>query len=319
MKEIVDQCLGETDSEETEPIETGTRARSYLLTLNNWTSEEYDQFVEYASKPNIKYSCCASEVAPTTGTPHLHWYFRAKEAICWTTIKRAFPRSRIDTCMGNDQQNYEYLRKYEKGSPTQELEWEVGKKSEQGKRKDVERIRHLCNKGANIREIVSIASSCQSVRFAEIHLKYLEKKRNWKPEVKWYWGATGTGKSFAAYAECKDPFSCLATAQWWEGYDQHEEVIIDDMRGSFCQLNVLLKILDRYPLMIECKGGSRQLLAKKIIITSCYHPQEIYHATDENISQLLDRIDEIVEFKGDSLRSKSKISTRSIENQKKVI
>ena len=130
---------------------------------------------------------------------------------------------------------------------------------------------------------------------AEIQLKYFEKKRNWKPVIKWYWGPPGTGKSHAAFAELDDPYVCMSSGKWWEGYDGHENVIIDDIRSSFCKFDELLRILDRYEHRIECKGGSRQLLAKNIIITSCFSPYNIYD-TGENILQLVRRIDEIREF-----------------------
>jgi len=86
------------------------------------------------------------------------------------------------------------------------------------------------------------------------------------------------------------------TNKWWEGYDAHENVIIDDMRGDFCKFHELLRMLDRYAYRIETKGGSRQFRAKTIIITSCYSPTEMFD-TREDIQQLLRRIDEIKVFK----------------------
>ena len=81
--------------------------------------------------------------------------------------------------------------------------------------------------------------------------------------------------------------------KWWEGYDAHPNVLIDDFRKDFCTFHELLRILDRYPYRIEVKGTSRQLLAKRIIITCPYHPEIIYD-TREDIGQLLRRITKIV-------------------------
>jgi len=55
--------------------------------------------------------------------------------------------------------------------------------------------------------------------------------------------------------------------------------------------------LDRYPFQVECKGGSRQFLAKNIYITSCYSPEQMFEGrVDEDLRQLTRRIDIIEEF-----------------------
>jgi len=46
--------------------------------------------------------------------------------------------------------------------------------------------------------------------------------------------------------------------KWWDGYDKHESIVIDDFRASNIEFNHLLKLLDRYPMRIETKGGYRQ-------------------------------------------------------------
>jgi len=117
-----------------------------------------------------------------------------------------------------------------------------------------------------------------------------------KPYVEWYYGSTGTGKSKKAYEILGDEcYTCLSTGKWFDGYDAHENVLIDDMRKDFMKFHELLRLLDRYAMRVECKGGTRQFVAKHIIITSCYHPKEMFE-TREDIQQLLRRIDIIENF-----------------------
>jgi len=131
---------------------------------------------------------------------------------------------------------------------------------------------------------------------AECILKYHEPKRTDKPYVRWFWGATGTGKSKLAYEILGDEcYTCLSTGKWFEGYDGHDNVLIDDMRKDFLKFHELLRLLDRHAFRVECKGGSRQFRATQIIITSCYAPDTLFD-TREDIQQLLRRIDEIKEF-----------------------
>ena len=42
------------------------------------------------------------------------------------------------------------------------------------------------------------------------------------------------------------------------------------------KFDYLLRLLDRYPMRVEGKGTSRQMLSKKIIITSIFSPEETY-------------------------------------------
>lgn len=164
----------------------------------------------------------------------------------------------------------------------------------QGRRTDLDEIKEAIAGGeTKMRNLIHICKNFQSVRMAETLLKYEEPQRSWKPLVKWIWGPTGTGKSHMAHTELEDAYVCMESNQWWEGYDAHDNVIIDDLRRSFCSFKTLLKILDKWPHRIEVKGGSRQLLARKIYITTCYHPSELYDTT-EDLAQLYRRIDEII-------------------------
>jgi len=85
--------------------------------------------------------------------------------------------------------------------------------------------------------------------------------------------------------------------KWFDGYDAHPDIIVDDFRRDFCTFHELLRILDRYPFRVETKGGSRQLLAKNTVITCPWKPDIIYQSrSQEDIGQLLRRIDEVKLF-----------------------
>lgn len=75
-------------------------------------------------------------------------------------------------------------------------------------------------------------------------------------------------------------------------------MIIDDYRASFCQFNELLRMLDRYPYQVQCKGSTVQFNAKRIFITTPKDPRETWSSrTSEDIAQLERRI-EFVKFFG---------------------
>lgn len=257
---------------------------NYCFTINNYTEDD----ITACKNLKYKYILLGNETGENN-TPHLQGYVNFKNQVQFNSIKKKLPRAHIERCKGTAIQNIEYCSK-------QSILFEDGEKPNiQGKRTDLDIIKESISSTGKMRDVVLIATSYQSVRMAEKILEYHERKRDWKPEVKWYYGATGTGKSRKAYEECSDPYTAGETNKWWQGYDAHEEVIIDDFRKDFIKFHELLKLLDRYPYLIECKGGSRQFLAKKIIITSPYHPECIYE-NREDIQQLLRRIDKIEEI-----------------------
>jgi len=264
-----------------------SRSRNWCFTLNNYTAEE-EKLIKDVECRFIIYG---KEIGEKTNNRHLQGYIQFTNARTLTAVKRSISkRAHLEVARGSSEDNVAYCSKQDKEPFTK------GDIKKQGKRTDLEDVKEMITDGATMRDIIPSCNSIQSVRMAEITLKYFERKRNTKPYVEWYFGATGTGKSKTAYEKLDDPYTCLDTISWWEGYDAHEHVLIDDIRKDFAKYHQLLKLLDRYPYIVECKGGSRQFLATHIIITSPFHPKELYH-TREDIQQLLRRIDNIKEFK----------------------
>nr|QGF19349.1 replication associated protein [Antarctic circular DNA molecule] len=110
-------------------------------------------------------------------------------------------------------------------------------------------------------------------------------------EVVCFWGATGTGKSRLAWEEAgleaypKDP-----RTKFWDGYRGQEHVVLDEFRGTI-DIGHLLRWLDRYPVIVEVKGSSTVLMAKKLWITSNLDPREWYPLLDaETLAALLRRM-----------------------------
>ena len=124
--------------------------------------------------------------------------------------------------------------------------------------------------------------------------------RSWQTTCTWYHGPTGAGKSHKAF-ENFDPathYIWNLSEQFQDGYTGQETVIINEFRGSDMKYSRLLDLIDKWPTMVKRKGrGPAPFLAKHVIVTSCYSPQEAYahlHARD-SVDQLLRRV-EVVEL-----------------------
>lgn len=266
-----------------------SRHRAYAFTINNYTDED----VESCKKLKCRYIILGDEIGEN-GTKHIQGYVYFNQAKSFASVKKKIPRGHIEPAKGNAEQNREYCSK-------QSVLFTSGEPPKQGKRTDLELVNEVVkdNPDMPMRSVIkSGRANYQTIRIAEKYLTYFEEPRDWETQVYWFYGASGTGKSREAFETAKQNgnyYVCNETNKWWDGYDGHEIVIIDDMRKNFSTYNRLLNILDRYECRVEVKGGHRQLRAKTIYITSCYSPEEMFDNREDKY-QLLRRITEIKQF-----------------------
>lgn len=266
------------------------RVRARNICFTAWCDNDTIQY----DKECMKYLIIGVEVCPETGKKHLQGYVEFSKTMDFSKMKEVLggAETHLEKRRGSAQQASDYCTK--EGSFKS-----FGEISRQGKRNDIDEVKDIIKSGGNLREITESTSSFQGWRAAEMYLKHNENKRNWLPDVHWYYGETGSGKTKKAHDVLTDLYGGYwmsgKNLKWWEGYDADEGVLIDDFRKDFCTFHELLRILDRYEYRVEVKGGSRQLLAKTIIITSCYAPTEVYD-TREDVGQLIRRIAKIVKI-----------------------
>jgi len=272
------------------------RIRRVCFTLNNYTEEEFIGIKELCNiDERITYMIVGKEVG-TQGTSHLQGYVEFNTSIRFETIRKLFyNKAHIEGSFSTVEKNKKYCSKGE------EI-FEYGEPHRQGERTDLDNVR----RSALDEGMRTITSYCnrQQISVAEKYLTYNEVPRNFKPEVTWIWGDSGSGKTRLAFELCDDDSENLyvknTNDKWWDGYDGHGSVIIDDFRHTMMDFNELLTLLDRYPRKVEVKGGFRQFKAKKIIITTIVHPEDerMYPFEDsKDKKQLIRRIDKIIKMK----------------------
>lgn len=259
--------------------------RNVCWTLNNYTNEDAQNI---AKDKCFDYVVFGFEIAPETGTPHLQGYAELAKRTEFNTVAKMY-KWHIERRKGSQQQAIEYCKK--EGNVV-----ERGKKREQGHRADLDIVR--AEAFENGMRGVTTWANFQGMKVAEKFLTYNEPARDWKPEVIWLWGKTGAGKSKKAREICGDgdTFTKNTGHKWWDGYDSHENIIIDDFRDSWWSLTYMLALLDRYEFQVEIKGGLRQIRAKRIVITSLYPPESMYRGVGEDIQQLIRRIESCQEI-----------------------
>lgn len=259
--------------------------RNLCFTVNNYTDAERLHILDHVM---WSYVVVGEEIGEE-GTSHLQGYGELKKRTKFTTVHNSIfnNRAHCEIRRGTQSEAIEYCKK-------DGLFEERGIKNNQGARNDLDVVRRMAvDEGMRN---VTRHSNMQQIRVAEKFLTYNEDKRDWAPEIIWIYGPTGVGKSRHA-RELVNMDDCYVKnngSKWWDGYDAHEYVILDDFRKSWFSFEDLLGLTDRYSYMVECKGGFRQMLAKVMIITCPWGPEEALRGINEDIGQLLRRITRIV-------------------------
>lgn len=262
-----------------------SRHRSYCFTLNNYTSDDETRIQD----ADCSYIIYGRETAPSTGTVHLQGYVRFTNPKSLTAAKALLsPSAHLEVAKGSATQNRTYCAK--DGDF-----YEDGQCPSQGKRNDLVKIKELIDTNPTTSTLSLYEEAfAPMVRYSRSILAYRALKtppRRHKTVVLWLYGPTGSGKSRHAYDAFPDAYSKSVSNKWWDGYDNHEAVILDDLRPTHFTFNFLLKLFDRYPMQVEVKGSSVQFVAKTIIVTTSMDAKTFAEtASFEDSEQLLRRI-----------------------------
>jgi len=266
-----------------------SRPRSVCFTLNNPSSLEIQKLKEYVA--DARYAIFQLERG-TNGTEHVQGYCSRANPTGFGAWKKGLgTRAHIEAARGTAAENKAYCSKED---TRVEGPWEYGSLPSPGQRSDLAGIITAARDAS-----ISMADVLEEnpEAFLRYHKGILairsvcEPRRSWKTEIYWYFGSTGSGKSRRANDEAPAAYWKPGGTKWWDGYDGHEDVIIDDYRRDLCPFHELLRLFDRYPMQVEVKGGSRSFVAKRIFVTTPQSPQATWEGrSEEDIAQLIRRI-----------------------------
>lgn len=265
---------------------------------------------------NIKYVVMGKEICPDSKKVHFQSYIIFENEVA-NGLKQLYNHG-----FGK---GIKVAKKYEHATPLEGVDYckkdndfiEMGTPpTVQGGRSDLQRIRDIIDQGGGMETIIENCSNYQSLRTGELLLKYREKQREINTDLKVYWiyGESGSGKTKYVYDNFGAKVYRPTTFKWWEGYDRHEIVLLDDWRPEWCSFDELLKLTDIYPFKVECKGGSREVMYHTIFITSHKSPKQYFgHLSSGEYKQLDRRITKCTKITGKMiLAQKSRGNTNSL-------
>lgn len=255
---------------------SNAKSRGFHFTWNNYTEANEAQLKGLPTR----YIIYGYETAPSTGTPHLqgHLYFNHPRSL--TALRGLLAGCDLRTARGDSLANADYCSKecnyYESGvRPTSSREKGV---------KEKERWTTAI-KSAKRGLLEEIEEAAPDIYLRHYHtLKRIRQDFMVKPADLqstcgiWIRGDTNAGKTHAATTAYPDAYR-KPRNKWWDGYQEEEVVILDDvdLNDSWCG-SFLKHWADRYSFVAEIKGGSRAIRPAKLIVTSQYKIEDIWHS-----------------------------------------
>lgn len=270
------------------------KSRNWCFTLNNPNDEALDV-------PNHCTLLIATREVGDSGTPHWQGYLEFKHAIPLSTLRNWNPRGHYEIRKGTQHQAIKYCLKdffNEDDEPGLFLDGPISSLVGFGfqtfgidetltlkeflaslENKSISKLRQLkklIDDGASDKDLADydFDTWCRSYRALNQYRLMCVTPRNWEMEIVVIYGPTGTGKSRMCNELYPNPY-WKQRGKWWDNYAHQETVILDEFYG-WLQWDVLLRLCDRYPLLVETKGGQIQFSTKRIVFTSNTKPDAWY-------------------------------------------
>ncbi len=244
------------------------KSRSYCFTS---FEENYQNWIDESTQ----YLIIGREVCPTTGRQHWQGYAYFKNPVGFNRLKRSHPGDHIERARGSPKDNVLYCSK-------EAVEFERGEAPAQGRRTDLELIKVDLDAGCGERDISDryFKQWVQYRRSFERYRRIREPTRDWNTELIIIWGPTGTGKTRQAIADGAEPI-LYTESGFILGYTGQPTVLFDDWpEEPTMGRSLFLKLFDRYPCIVNVKGGSRNWIPKRVYITTNFDPHMWYRSCE---------------------------------------
>lgn len=256
------------------------RARAFCFTWNN--PDGVPTLATFGGR--AKYLCYGHEVGEN-GTPHLQGYVQFATPVDFSSVLRMLPEAHFEIARGSPEANIAYCSK-------DGIFEEEGERPAQGKRSDLAELAQAVMERTPVRTVATMfpSSFIRYHRGITALTRVISEPRNFPPEIILIVGPTRTGKSRAAFelsgTHLENGVSVVndvywkPPGEWWDDYDGQHTVVWDEFTGASYPFRSLLRVLDRYPLLVPVKGNFVQFRSRRVVITSNIDPREWYNYAD---------------------------------------
>lgn len=270
------------------------------MTARNWCFTVNNPELPFTLSNEDKIKICVYQLEKgQNGTPHIQGYIELKSPTRISGLKRMsfLSRAHLEVRKGSRLQALQYVTKQDTrleephsfGLTTTITEFIESLKPKKKQSEELQEIKAKLDQGKTSVEIADEHFDLwvRHYRAFERYSCLKTAPRNHQVDVHLVIGPTGTGKSRWAMDQHPNAY-WKQRSQWWCGYSGQDTVILDEYYG-WLPYDLLLRLCDRYPLLVESKGGQIQMECSRIIITSNHLPDKWYKP-DIYIAALLRRI-----------------------------
>lgn len=241
---------------------------------------------------NVKYVVGQWEKAPSTDRLHIQAYMQFSSTVRFNSLRAKMPPGcHLELSRGTPLENFQYCTKEEtrvEGTePVQFGARSVG----QGKRTDLLDLMARVEAGATMNQI-RLEYPKEFLQYSN-HVEHAmrikgEANRSYLRtlSVHVFWGPNGTGKSAKAWAAAcavttpEDVYVWCASNNsfGFPGYKGEKVIILEDLNGTdrHIRAEFMQRILDRYPLQVNCFGRIMQAAWEYVYCTSNVDPVTWY-------------------------------------------
>lgn len=276
----------------------GSRVRRWLFTLdyNPEAVPAFDEKVHHFMVYQI-------EIGRRSGFKHVQGYVEFFNPQRLTFLQKSFGRrAKYLVARGTGEECRAYCTKEDtRCTEANSGPWEWGILLRQGQRSDLEDVKRRLDDGAPM-SAISREFFGQFVRYYRGLEKYAllnPRIREKPPHVIIMSGPSGVGKTRMAEGRgtfndvCwKPPYDGSGSDHWFDGYCGQRVFIWDEFTEGQCKLPFLLRILDRYPIVVQTKGAYINFAPEEIVLTTNEDPNTWYggHLLRDMIPQLKRRV-----------------------------
>jgi len=277
------------------------RARNIVFRITWPENDEGLPLLDPSLWPDCKYCVYQLEIGDETNRLHYQGYmeFTGAKRFSWLHANcDGLESANFFIRRGSQDEAVNYAMKLETRVDGP-WEWGLARPNEAGKRNDLIHLKRALDEGRKMSYISDnfFPSFLRYQRGIREYKRIKAQKRDWAMELIFIIGPSGTGKTRHARDIAGDDVYFMMSGKWWEDYEGQHTVVWDEFYGHSCPYTLLLRILDRYPLKLECKGSSVEFNSRRIIFTSNQEPRDWYnaertHQMDWNTNPLNRRIQE---------------------------
>ena len=210
---------------------------------------------------------------------HLQGYVAFTKKIRMSGVKKALKdnTAHVEPAKGSPAQNKAYCSKLDETHLLGPWEWGT-LPAGQGHRSDLDAAIADIDSGKSMTQVArdNRATFVRYYRGLSVYQSLMFPSPSWRDlSVFWIWGPSRVGKTRSVYEHDPHPYKVVMPAQWWDNYDRHQTLLLDDFYGQI-PFSFMLNILDGYPLQLPIKGGFVWAHWTKVFITSNVSPSDVY-------------------------------------------